>query len=90
MQELSQNYFELFGMQPSFQLDLDALAQNQMRLQANFHPDRYVNASERERRLSVQMMALIPTKFMGPARWQIQTPSSAHHKMASRAGLLNL
>ncbi len=59
MQELSQNYFELLGMPPSFQLDLDALAQNQTRLQAKFHPDRYVNSSERERRLSVQMMALI-------------------------------
>ena len=59
MQELSQNYFELFGMQPSFQVDLDTLAKNQTRLQTNFHPDRYVNASERERRLSVQMMALI-------------------------------
>ena len=59
MQELSQNYFELLGMPPSFQLDLETLAQNQTRLQARFHPDRYVNASERERRLSVQMMALI-------------------------------
>ena len=59
MQQLSQNYFELFGMQPSFQLDLETLAQNQTRLQANFHPDRFVNSSERERRLSVQMMALI-------------------------------
>ena len=59
MQELSQNYFELFGMQPSFQLDLETLSENQTRLQANFHPDRFVNSSERERRMSVQMMALI-------------------------------
>lgn len=59
MQQLSQNYFELFGIQPSFHIDLDALAKIQTRLQANFHPDRYVNASERDRRLSVQMMALI-------------------------------
>ncbi len=59
MQQLSQNYFELFGMQPTFHLDLETLAQTQTRLQASFHPDRYVNASERERRLSVQMMALI-------------------------------
>lgn len=57
--DFSQNHFKLFGLPPAFDLDRAALHAAQQRLQARFHPDRYVNASERERRVSVQMAAHI-------------------------------
>ncbi len=57
--DFSQNYFELFGLPPEFDLDRAGLHAAQQQLQARFHPDRYVNASERDRRISVQMAAQI-------------------------------
>ena len=57
--DLSQNYFELFGLSPDFDLDRTRLHAAQQQLQARFHPDRFVGASERERRISVQMAAHI-------------------------------
>lgn len=57
--DFSQNYFELFGLPPEFDLDRAGLHAAQQQLQARFHPDRYVNASERDRRISVQMAAHI-------------------------------
>lgn len=55
----SQTYFELFGLKPVFDLDPAQLHSEQQRLQATYHPDRFVTADERERRLSVQMASLI-------------------------------
>ena len=57
--DLSQNYFELFGLQPAFDLDTGSLQAAQQRLQAAYHPDRHVNADDRARRVSVQMAAWI-------------------------------
>jgi len=54
MLDFSKNYFELFGLPTSFEVDTDALAQHYLELQRVVHPDRYANASERERRLAVQ------------------------------------
>ena len=55
----SQTYFELFGLKPVFDLDPAQLHSEQQRLQATYHPDRFVTADERERRLSVQMASWI-------------------------------
>lgn len=57
--DFSQNYFELFGLDPTFVLDADHLHSQQQRLQASYHPDRYVNGSDREKRLSVQMASWV-------------------------------
>ena len=56
---LSQTYFELFGMKPVFDIDNSRLHAEQQRLQAIYHPDRYVKSSERDKRLSVQVAAWI-------------------------------
>lgn len=56
---LTQNYFELFGLAPGFELDLDNIAARYRDLQRAVHPDKFANASEQERRLSVQQAALI-------------------------------
>lgn len=53
------NYFELFGIPISFHLDMDHLVTRYRELQRATHPDRFANASDRERRLAVQQAALI-------------------------------
>jgi molecular chaperone HscB len=54
MLDFSKNYFELFGLPTAFEVDTEALAEHYLELQRVVHPDRYANASERERRLAVQ------------------------------------
>jgi len=61
--ELSQNYFELFGLNPVFDIDQDALHAAQQRLQAIFHPDRHVGSSDLDKRLSVQVASRINQAF---------------------------
>lgn len=55
--DLSTNFFALFGLPVSFDVDLDALAQRYREMQRAVHPDRFANASEAERRLSMQLAA---------------------------------
>ena len=57
--DLSQTYFELFGMNPVFDIDCSRLHAEQLRLQATYHPDRYVSASERDKRVSVQVASWV-------------------------------
>jgi molecular chaperone HscB len=56
---LSQTYFELFGINPVFDIDCSRLHAEQQRLQATYHPDRYVSASEHDKRVSVQVASWI-------------------------------
>lgn len=57
--ELGKNYFELFELPLSFDIDSADLTARYRDLQRRFHPDRYVNASDQDRRLSLQMTAFI-------------------------------
>jgi molecular chaperone HscB len=50
----STSHFELFGLPQSFEVDLGMLDTNYRELQRTMHPDRFVNASDQERRLSMQ------------------------------------
>ena len=54
---LKQNYFELFGLEPGFEVDLSAIAESYRELQRAVHPDRFASASDQERLLSVQQAA---------------------------------
>jgi len=54
MLDFSRNYFELFGLPQSFQIDTAALSERYRKLQRVIHPDRFARASDRERRLSMQ------------------------------------
>lgn len=58
-----QNYFELFGLKPVFDIDATELRASQQRLQSSFHPDRHVGASPADRRASVQMASWINQAF---------------------------
>ena len=57
--DLSSNFFALFDLPVSFDLDLNALADRYRQAQRAVHPDNFVNASEAERRFSVQMAARV-------------------------------
>ena len=59
MLDFSKNYFELFGLPTSFGVDQELLSSRYLELQRVVHPDRYANASGRERRLAVQGASLI-------------------------------
>ncbi len=57
------NHFELFGLPASFDIDTDELAVRYRELQRRVHPDKFANASDQDRRLSLQMTALINEGF---------------------------
>ncbi|MHB8347302.1 MAG: Fe-S protein assembly co-chaperone HscB [Acidiferrobacterales bacterium] len=57
------NFFELFGLPVKFDLDAADLAARYRDLQRQFHPDRYANATDPERRLSLQITAQINQGF---------------------------
>lgn len=59
MLDFSKNYFELFGLPVSYIVDANALSDRYRDLQRIVHPDRFANATDQERRISVQGAALI-------------------------------
>ena len=61
--DLGKNFFELFGLPASYDLDLTDLASRYRELQRRFHPDRYATAPDSERRLAVQMTAQINAAY---------------------------
>jgi len=61
--DLGKNYFDLFGLPTSFDLDVADLAVRYRELQRRFHPDRFASASVSERRLSVQLTAQVNAAF---------------------------
>jgi len=48
------DHFVLFGIKPTFRLDLSDLDSRYRDIQAQVHPDRFAHAGEAERRLSMQ------------------------------------
>ena len=56
---LSTNYFELFEIPVSYDVDLDQVQQRYRSLQKAVHPDKYANAGSQERRISMQHTSLI-------------------------------
>ena len=54
MIDFSKNHFQLFGLEPAFQLNLARLDQSFRDIQAQVHPDKFSHAPDAERRLSMQ------------------------------------
>ena len=52
--DLRADHFALFGLNRGFRLDLSDLDSRYRDLQAQVHPDRFINAGDAERRLSMQ------------------------------------
>jgi molecular chaperone HscB len=57
--KLSTTHFDLLSLPRAFDVDLELLDRNYRELQRSVHPDRFVNASDQERRLSMQQATLI-------------------------------
>ena len=49
-----QNHFELFQLEPGFDVDLAQLESAYREIQARVHPDRFVNAGSTEQRIAMQ------------------------------------
>ena len=49
-----QNHFELFQLPPTFAVDQDALDAAYREVQGRVHPDRFVNATDTEKRVAMQ------------------------------------
>jgi molecular chaperone HscB len=52
--DLMQNHFELFGLPAQFDVDPDALDQAYRDVQGRVHPDKFVNATDAEKRVAMQ------------------------------------
>lgn len=59
----AENYFQLFGFSPSFDIDTDAITTRYRDLQRTAHPDKFAHASAQERRLAGQHAANINEAF---------------------------
>lgn len=66
---LSSNFFELFEQPVSYQVDLDKIQINYMDLQKQVHPDKFANASDQEKRLSMQQ-----TSWLNEAQATLKNP----------------
>ncbi|SES70955.1 co-chaperone HscB [Thalassotalea agarivorans] len=57
------NYFQLFGIDSSFDIDVSALKATYQQLQKSVHPDRFAHASAQEQLLAVQKSSMINDAF---------------------------
>jgi len=57
--DLSTTHFELFGLPLTFDVDMTQLDSHYRELQRAAHPDRFANASDQERRISMQQATQI-------------------------------
>lgn len=56
---LASNFFELFDLPVSYDIDVGQMQQAYMALQKQAHPDRFASASDQEKRLSMQQTSWI-------------------------------
>lgn len=54
---VTQNFFELFSLPVSFDIDRDQLQAKYLSLQTQFHPDRFASGSAQEQRIAIQFTA---------------------------------
>jgi len=61
--DLQQDFFSLFGLPLSFQIDSALLEQTYRALQSQVHPDKFSHLSDSERRLSMQWATRVNEAF---------------------------
>ncbi|CAA0082882.1 Co-chaperone protein HscB [BD1-7 clade bacterium] len=55
----SQSYFELFGLSAQYDIDEDALSVTYLKLQRQFHPDKFAAATAQQQRVALQFATTI-------------------------------
>ena len=60
---LNKNYFELFDLAVQFEVDSAELSERYLALQKTTHPDRFVQASDQEKRLAMQVAAHVNSAY---------------------------
>ena len=76
--DFSRNYFELFELDVGYEVDAGLLASNYQQLQSQFHPDRFVNSDDQDRRIAIQATTFINEAYEtlrdehGRARYLLQ------------------
>ena len=60
---LSSNFFDLFDVPVAYEVDLDLVQQRYRDIQKVVHPDKFVNASDQEKRISMQQTSRINEAF---------------------------
>jgi len=61
--DFKQDYFEIFQLPRGFDINLEVLSERFRELQKSVHPDKYVNASETEKRISMQWTVQINAAY---------------------------
>ncbi len=59
--DLTQNYFEIFGLPVDFSVDQARLSSRYLTLQKHLHPDNFIASTDQEKRLSMQWSTLVNT-----------------------------
>lgn len=57
--DLTQNYYQLFGLPQCFLIDQEELSKRYRQLQRELHPDKFAGKSASEQRMSVQFTSLV-------------------------------
>jgi molecular chaperone HscB len=71
----SRNYFELFELEAQFHIDRDTLVDRYQKLQSQFHPDRFIESNDQDKRVAMQA-----TTFINEAHKTLQEePSRARY-----------
>ena len=66
---LSSNFFELFDLPVSYDVDLSVIQQQYLALQQQVHPDKFANGTDQEKRLSMQQ-----TSWLNEAQATLKDP----------------
>ena len=61
--DFNQNFIEIFQLPVAFDLDANDLATRYRQLQSSVHPDKFVSATEYEKRLSLQWATQINSAY---------------------------
>lgn len=78
----SKNYFEIFNLPVSFDLDDDQLSATYRELQKEVHPDRFAASGEQQTRMAMQLTSLV-----NQALDTLKLPVSRAHYLLKLSGL---